>query len=193
MIKKQLAKLILLAIVGLIILLTISSLLMAVWTLYQPLWQVLDLIIIPLVLVAGGYLLNQTQRKREVERSRKEREQEDERAKRERETDRQIAQDRDEEAALQKYLDKMAELLINKELLKSEEDLGTQTEHQPLAFTSLPTKIAHGRHSSPSSPCSCAQLAQLCTSAGCVRADGSTVLASCVYFSAAATGSSKVI
>jgi hypothetical protein len=38
---------------------------------------------------------------------------------------------------------------------------GTQTLHQPLAFTSLPGKRLHGRHSSPSLPVSCMQFAQL--------------------------------
>jgi hypothetical protein len=37
---------------------------------------------------------------------------------------------------------------------------GAQTLHQPLAFTSLPGKILHGRHSSPSLPVSCMQFAQ---------------------------------
>jgi hypothetical protein len=37
---------------------------------------------------------------------------------------------------------------------------GAQTLHQPLAFTSLPGKRLHGRHSSPSLPVSCTQFAQ---------------------------------
>jgi hypothetical protein len=68
--------------------------------------------------------------------------------------------------------------------------LGAQTEHHPAAATALPGKIWHGRHSSPSLPCTNAQLAQVCSAAGLLRVAGSTVDASSVYFMALAMGSS---
>ena len=67
---------------------------------------------------------------------------------------------------------------------------GDQTEHQPAAATTLPGKIWHGRHSSPSLPCTSEQFAQFCSGAGLLRVAGSTVAASAVYFIAWAMGSS---
>ncbi len=56
--------------------------------------------------------------------------------------------------------------------------IGAQTEHQPAALTSLPGNIWHGRHSSPSAPCTNAQFAQVWSAAGLARCAGSTLLAS---------------
>ena len=57
--------------------------------------------------------------------------------------------------------------------------------HQPFALTTLPGKIWHGRQASPSLPCTNAQLAQFWSAAELARLAGSTVLASCVYFTTA--------
>jgi hypothetical protein len=72
----------------------------------------------------------------------------------------------------------------------SDQAFGAQTEHHPFAATTFPGKIWHGRHSSPALPCNSAQLAQFCSGAGLLRAAGSTVDASWVYFIACAIGSS---
>lgn len=74
----------------------------------KTLWEWLQLLIIPLVLAAGGYLFTFTM-------SRNERKAAD----RHNQTEREIAQDNQCEAALQEYIDKMAELLLEKHLRES--------------------------------------------------------------------------
>ncbi len=76
----------------------------------KTLWDFMELLIIPLVLVVGGFLLNRAQRQQELDI-----------AAEERETERQIAKDREEERALQSYLEAMTELLLEKKLRTSEE------------------------------------------------------------------------
>jgi uncharacterized protein YjbI with pentapeptide repeats len=72
----------------------------------KTLWDLLELVIIPLVLVVGGFLLNREQRKSEnriaemriaIERA--------------------IANDRSQESNLQSYLDRITDLLLEKKLL----------------------------------------------------------------------------
>src|SRR5210317_570047 len=75
-------------------------------------------------------------------------------------------------------------------LLRVEQALGAQTEHQPAALTALPGNIWQGRQS-PSPAWISAQLAQFCSAAGLLRVDGSTAEASFVYFMALAIGSSS--
>lgn len=60
----------------------------------KTLWDWMELLIIPLVLAVGAFFLNRS----------------------ERETEREIATDRQQEAALQAYLDRMGELLLEKKL-----------------------------------------------------------------------------
>ncbi len=55
----------------------------------------------------------------------------------------------------------------------------THTLHQPFALTSLPGKMLHGRHSSPSLPVSCRQFAQCAPFLYCGTLFGSTFFASC--------------
>ena len=66
----------------------------------KTVWDWMELLIIPLSLLIGGYILNRSER--DIERQRAE-----DRTKLERE----IAADRQREAALQNYLDRMADLL----------------------------------------------------------------------------------
>src|SRR6266481_8147673 len=75
---------------------------------YQPgrtLWDWLQLLIVPAVLAVGGYLFTFTI-------SRNERKAAD----RHNQTEREIALDNQRETALQAYIDKMSELLLNKQL-----------------------------------------------------------------------------
>jgi uncharacterized protein YjbI with pentapeptide repeats len=74
----------------------------------KTLWDILELIIVPLVLAVGGYLLNRAQRTSEnrIAMNRLV-------------SERAIANDRLQESALQFYLDRMTELLLEKELLES--------------------------------------------------------------------------
>jgi uncharacterized protein YjbI with pentapeptide repeats len=96
-------------------------------------WDWLELLIIPVILAAGAFWFNTQSRRRELEqefarrKSEQElafqaRESERELAQRERENDRHIAEDRVREEALQRYLDRMQELIIDKGLRRSEKD-----------------------------------------------------------------------
>jgi len=60
----------------------------------KALWDWMELLIIPLVLAIGAFFLNQS----------------------ERETERETAKDRQQEAALQAYIDNMSELLLKEKL-----------------------------------------------------------------------------
>lgn len=71
----------------------------------KTLWDWMELLIIPLVLAGGAFFLNRSERAVERQIAGK-------RAKLERE----IATDRQQEAALQSYLDRMAELLLTEKL-----------------------------------------------------------------------------
>ena len=77
----------------------------------KTLWDVLDLAIVPLMLAIGAVFFNWQQKKREVEI-------EDKRA----QTEREIASDRSQENALQTYLDRLTELLLEKGLRESRQD-----------------------------------------------------------------------
>jgi hypothetical protein len=86
-------------------------------------WDWLELLIVPIVL--GGAALwfsTQQNRKAEQERAAREREHDLALASRERENDREIATDRVREEALQRYLDNMQELILDRELKLSEKD-----------------------------------------------------------------------
>ena len=85
-------------------------------------WDWLELLIIPVLLGLGAFWFNNQARKSEQEIARRERENDRERAQRDRENDRQIAEDRVREEALQCYLDRMQELILDRGLRRSEED-----------------------------------------------------------------------
>ncbi|MGE5463688.1 MAG: pentapeptide repeat-containing protein [Syntrophothermus sp.] len=70
-------------------------------------WDWIDLLLLPIVLVAGAYVLTRSQRSLERQRA-------DENASMERE----IASDRQKEEALQAYFDRMSELLLKDKLSK---------------------------------------------------------------------------
>jgi uncharacterized protein YjbI with pentapeptide repeats len=82
----------------------------------KSLWDWMELLVIPTVLALGAFFLNRSERSLErqiaEERTKEDRRLADERAKLERE----IATDRQQEAALQAYLDRMSELLVKENL-----------------------------------------------------------------------------
>src|SRR5438270_2988234 len=82
----------------------------------KTLWDWLQLLILPILFVIGGFWLNQIQKSRE-ERTTEQRAQ----------TELEIAADNQREAALQDYIDKMAELLLDKHLRESQPDDEVQT------------------------------------------------------------------
>ena len=72
---------------------------------YRTVWDLVDLLLIPMVIAVGGYFFNQEQQKREQGF-----------AEAQNENQRKIGLDRDQEQSLQNYLDKMGELLLEKKL-----------------------------------------------------------------------------
>jgi hypothetical protein len=76
----------------------------------KTLWDLLQLLIVPIILAIGGFWLNQIQKSRD-EKATEQRDQ----------TEREIAADNQREAALQAYIDKMSELLLEKKLRESAE------------------------------------------------------------------------
>ncbi|MBN1221464.1 MAG: pentapeptide repeat-containing protein [Anaerolineae bacterium] len=99
----------------LIITLIVTILLMAVWSFNQPLWNVLNLLLIPIVLTAGGYLLNRAQRRSE----------------------RAIARNSEEERILSDYFAAMSDLLLEKGLQTSPEDSGVRSIARARTLTTL--------------------------------------------------------
>lgn len=93
----------------LLLTLVVTVLLMAVWMFNQPLWHVMDLMVIPIVLVIGGYLLNRAQRQNEQA----------------------ISRDQENARALQNYFDSMTELLL-KEGLRTK---GAESEVRSIAVS----------------------------------------------------------
>src|SRR5260221_6807826 len=89
---------------------------------YQPgktLWDWLQLLIIPVVLAVGGYVINLTISRGEQEATRQRAQSEREAADKRAETERKIASDNQREAALQAYINEMSELLLHENLRES--------------------------------------------------------------------------
>jgi len=104
----------------------------------KTLWDLLQLLVVPLILAIGGFWFNQIQKDREQrainERAEREKRETEQRAKTEREateqrakTEREIAADNQREAALQNYIDKMSELLSHENLRKSRKGAEVRT------------------------------------------------------------------
>ncbi len=74
-------------------------------------WDWLQLLVIPVVIAVGGYVINLT-----ISRS------EQKAAEQREKTDREVASENQRESALQTYFDKMSELLLKEHLSKSEPD-----------------------------------------------------------------------
>jgi hypothetical protein len=90
-------------------------------------WDWLELLMIPVVLGLGAFWFNRQAREREQTLAQQARKEEQELANQERKNDRRIAEDRAREDALQRYLDRMQELILDKKLRTSEEDAETRT------------------------------------------------------------------
>jgi len=86
----------------------------------KTLWDWMELLLIPMLLAAGAFSLNRSERvserRRIEERTKEDRKLAEGRAKLERE----ITTDRQQEAALQAYLDRMADLLLKENLRTGE-------------------------------------------------------------------------
>jgi uncharacterized protein YjbI with pentapeptide repeats len=102
----------------------------------KTIWDWLDLLLIPLVLAAGGLLFSQAERRNEQAIA-NQRIEEDRRIAEQRiEEDRKIAEDNAQEATLQAYLEQMSILLIDKGLRQaSQTGEGQEVAHVARAWT----------------------------------------------------------
>lgn len=99
----------------------------------KSIWDLLELLIVPLALVFIAFLFNIAQQRREHDIATKQRQQDREIADKERKTDREIARDRNEEEELRAYFDRMAELMLEHELRpqaeQSEQDTAEENDN----------------------------------------------------------------
>ena len=86
----------------------------------KTLWDWLQLLFVPIILAIGGFWLNRIQKSREERTTEQRAEIERKAAEQRDQTEREIAIDNQRETALQEYLDKMSELLLEKNLRKSQ-------------------------------------------------------------------------
>ena len=93
----------------------------------KTIWDWLQLLIIPAVLAIGGYLFNFTTSRNERQAA----------AKRD-QTERDIASDNQRETALQSYIDKISELLLDKHLREPQSDDEVRTIARVRTLTTLP-------------------------------------------------------
>ncbi len=93
---------------------------------YRTLWDLLDLLIIPIVLAIGAWALNKTEREAERKAAEK-------RAK----TDRKIALDRQRQDTLQAYYDRMTDLLLKEGLSDASEDSPVRDVARAQTLTTL--------------------------------------------------------
>ncbi len=102
----------------------------------KTLWDWLQLLIIPAVLAVAGYVINLTISRGEQEAT-KQREK----------TEHEIAEDNQREAALQAYIDKMSELLLEKKLRESADDDEVRKIARVRTLTVLPRLDANRKAS----------------------------------------------
>jgi uncharacterized protein YjbI with pentapeptide repeats len=82
----------------------------------KTLWDWLDLMVVPLALALAGFWFSRIQKRTELEIAEKARELDREIAERAREADRQMALERQAQITLESYLDRMKELLLDRDL-----------------------------------------------------------------------------
>jgi uncharacterized protein YjbI with pentapeptide repeats len=104
----------------------------------KTLWDWLQLLIIPVVLVVGGFLLNYTTSRNERQANEQRAQAEQAAAAEQAETERYIALDNQREAALKAYIDSMSELLLHENLRESGEDDEVQKIARVRTLTVLP-------------------------------------------------------
>jgi uncharacterized protein YjbI with pentapeptide repeats len=92
------------------------------WAWIELLWRWLELLIIPVALAAGALWFNRQERRAQNAIETRRQESAQALALEERENDRDIAADRAREDALQRYLDRMSELILDKNLRESNRD-----------------------------------------------------------------------
>jgi flagellar basal body-associated protein FliL len=109
----------------------------------KTLWDWLQLLIIPAVIAVAGYIINLTISRGEQaateQRAKSEREAVEKRA----DTEREIALDNQRETALQAYIDKMSELLIDQKLTSGPPNPGARISARVRTLTVLPRLDAY--------------------------------------------------
>jgi uncharacterized membrane protein len=85
----------------------------------KTLWDWFQLLVVPIMLVIGGFWLNQIQKSRDERIAEQQAKSEQEVAEKRAQTEREIAEDNQQEAALQDYIDKISELLLHEKLRES--------------------------------------------------------------------------
>jgi uncharacterized protein YjbI with pentapeptide repeats len=90
-----------------------------------------ELLLVPFTLAVVAYVFSTYQRRQDREIAADQRKQDREIAERERDNDREIARDRNEEAELQTYFDRMAELMLKHDLRPSSSSNEGEDEEQP--------------------------------------------------------------
>ncbi len=103
----------------------------------RTLWDWLQLLIIPVVLAFGGYLINLTISRSEQEATKQRAQSEREAVEKRAEIERYIALDSQCEAALQGYFDKMSELLLERSLRESQPEDEVRTIARVRTLTTL--------------------------------------------------------
>ena len=102
----------------------------------KTLWEWLGLLVVPMILAAGGFLINRMQKQHEdqIQQQRKDHEDQIERAQREREEAVTIQRAQDE--ALRDYLDQMSDLMVDREMRNKPEapDLRRLAQARTLAI-----------------------------------------------------------
>lgn len=88
----------------------------------RTLWDWLELLIVPLVLALGALWFNKTQKETELEIAEKARKEDRAIAKEARDSDREIAENRQRQATLEAYYDRMTQLLLAHKLRSAEPD-----------------------------------------------------------------------
>ena len=97
------------------------------WIARKTVWDLLQLLIFPLALAGIGIWFNTRQKSTELEVARKSRE-----------ADQQIAENRQQDAVLDNYLGKMSDLLLEKDLRKSDKDAELRKVARAWTLTALP-------------------------------------------------------
>lgn len=105
----------------------------------KSLWDWMALLIIPVVLAIGGFLFNKAERKGQNDLAEKKENIERGLAEKKENAEKEITTDRWRETAMQAYLDKITELILEKDLLLSKQNEGVRHLVRARTLTIMPT------------------------------------------------------
>jgi hypothetical protein len=107
------------------------------WAWTELLWRWLELLIIPVVLAVGAFWFNRQERRAQNAIETRRQESAQALAREERDSDREIAEDRAREDVLQRYLDRMSELVLDKNLRDSKRGDAVRATARARTLTAL--------------------------------------------------------